>query len=119
MNHGIAFAELVSYIEDACMDDLVAPVFKLKDLVNQYSTRLEQLGTDVKGHVHFTKLKDRLLGYFQDMEAHKQERDVILLSKKDIGSALSKACEYDADDDAVHFVRAAKIVRREIFKIKN
>ncbi len=31
MNHGIhvALGELVSYIEDACMDTLVAPVFKL------------------------------------------------------------------------------------------
>ena len=119
MNHGIAFAELISYIEDACMDDLVAPVFKLKDLVNLYSTRLEQLGTDVKGLVHSTKLKGRLLGYFQDLEAHKQGRDVVLVSNKDIGSALSKACEYDADDDAAHLPRASKIVRREMFKIKN
>ena len=47
VNLGVAFAELVSYIEDASMDDLVAPVFKLKHLVNLYSMRLEQLGTDV------------------------------------------------------------------------
>ena len=44
LNHGIAFAELVSYIEDVRMDNLVAPVFKLTDLVY---TRLKQLGTDV------------------------------------------------------------------------
>ena len=66
VNHGIAFAELISDIEDACMDDLVAPV------LNLCSTRLEQLGTDVKGRVHSIKLKGRLLGYFQDLEAHKQ-----------------------------------------------
>ncbi len=40
VNQGIAFAELVSYIEDSRMDDLFAPVFKLTDLVNLYSTRL-------------------------------------------------------------------------------
>jgi hypothetical protein len=34
----------VSYIEDARLDDLVAPVFKLSDLVTLYRTRLEQLG---------------------------------------------------------------------------
>ena len=119
MNHGIAFAELVSYIEDSRMDNLCAPVFKLTDLVNLYSTRLKQLGTDVTGRIHSTKLKDRLLGYFQDMEAHKQGRDVVLISNQDIGSALSKACELDADNDAVHLARAASIVRRDMFKMKN
>ncbi len=119
MNHGIAFAELVSYIEDACTDDVIAPVFKLKDLVNLYSTRLKQLGTNVTGRIHSTKLKDRLLGYFPDMEAHKQGREVVLISNKDIGSALRKACEHDADNDAFHLARAAKIVRRDMFKFKN
>ena len=37
VNHGIAFAELVSHIEDARMDNLVAPIFKLSDLVSLYS----------------------------------------------------------------------------------
>ena len=123
VNHGIAFAELVSYIEDSRMDNLCAPVFKLTDLVNLYSTRLKQLGTDVIGRIHSTKLKDRLLGYFQDMEAHKQGRDVVLISNQDIGSALSKACEHDADNDAdndaVYLARAASIVRRDMFKMKN
>lgn len=59
MNHGLAFAELVSYIEDTRMDSLVAPIFKLSDLVDLYTTRLEQLGTDVAGRVHSTDLKKR------------------------------------------------------------
>ena len=122
VNHGIAFAELVSYIEDACMDDLVASIFtifKLTDLVNLYITRLKQLGTKVVGRIHSTKLKDRILGYFPDMEAHKQGRNVVLISNKDVGSALSKACDHDADNDAVHLARAANIVRRDMFKMKN
>ena len=41
INHGIALAELVSYIDDACMEALVAPVFKLVDLTRLYTTRLE------------------------------------------------------------------------------
>ena len=79
VNHGIAFAELVSYIEDTCMDDLIAPVFKLKDLVYLHSTRLKQLETYVSGRIHSTKLKGRLLAYFPDMEAHKQGREVDLM----------------------------------------
>ena len=40
INHGIALAELVFYIDDACMEALVAPVFKLVDLTRLYTTRL-------------------------------------------------------------------------------
>ena len=100
VNHGITFARLVSYNEDACRDDLVAPVFKLKHLVNLCGTRLDQLGTDVKGCIHSTKLKDRLLRYLQHMEAHKQGRDAVLVSNKNIGSTLRKTCKCDADDNA-------------------
>ena len=34
VNHDIAFTELETYIENACIDDLIAPVFKLNDLVS-------------------------------------------------------------------------------------
>ena len=39
----------------------------------------------------------------------------------DIGGALQKADEYDynSDHDAMHLVRAAKVVRREMFKQKH
>ena len=67
VNHNIAFTELETYIEDACMDDPIAPVFKLNDLVSLSSTRMEHLGTYVEGHAHSTKLKDRLLGHFQGL----------------------------------------------------
>ena len=79
VNKSIAFAELVSYIEDCRTDTLVAAVFRLKDLVNLYSTRLTQLGTNIVGCIHSTKLKDRILSYFQDTEAHKKGRDVMLV----------------------------------------
>ena len=56
--HGIAFAKLVTYIEDFCMEECVAPVFKLHvvDLANIHKTCLEQLGADVEGCVHTTRL---------------------------------------------------------------
>ena len=40
INHGIAFARLVSYIEEVRMDSVVALEFKLTDLVNLYHARL-------------------------------------------------------------------------------
>ncbi len=90
-NHGIAFAGLVSYIKEARKDSCVAPVFKLSELVSLYTSRLEQLGTHTSGRVHSTKLKDRILSYFPDMNAHKQGRDVVLVCNEDIGAALRKA----------------------------
>ena len=42
--HGIAFAELVAYMEDFRMEGSVAPVFKLADLAHLYELLLEQLG---------------------------------------------------------------------------
>ena len=118
LNHGIAFAELVSYIEDVRTDTKVAPIFKLADLVSLYATRLKQLGTREESRIHSTKLKERLLSYFPDMQAHKQGRNVVLIANHDIGQALRKACHHDADNDAVHLARAAKIVRSDMFKVK-
>lgn len=54
----------------------------------------------------------------RDMVAHKQGRDVVRISNEDVGPALRKACEHDADRDSVHLARAANIVRRDMFKMK-
>ena len=58
------------------------------------------------------------MAYFSDMEEHKPGRDVLLAFNEDIGSALHKACEHDADSDDVHLARAANIVRRDMLKMK-
>ena len=58
--HGIAFAGLISYIEEACMDSLVVPVLKRADLANMHSNRLRQLRNGVAGRVHSIRLKERM-----------------------------------------------------------
>ena len=118
MNHAVALAELVTYIDEARTDALVAPVFVLADLAALYTTLMEQLGTIMTGRVHSTKLKNRILRYFPDLEEHEQGRDVLLAFNQDLGSALQKACGQDADDDAIHLARAVNIVRRDMLKIK-
>ena len=52
------------------------------------------------------------------MKPHKQGRDIILISNECVGHVLRKACEHDANDEAVHLARAAKIVRRDMLKMK-
>lgn len=68
------------------------------------------------GRVHSTKLKNRILSYFRDMDAHKQGCDVVC--NEDVGAALGKACEHDADNKAVHLARAANVVRKDMLKMK-
>lgn len=113
---GIAFAELVSYIEEFRETCTIAPVFKLADLAKLYATKLNELDGVSSGTVNTTRLKDRLLAVFPDLSAHSQGRDVLLVFDKDIGDALRKACEQDLDSDGLHLAKAAKIIRREIFK---
>ena len=51
------------------------------------------------GRMHSTRLKDRLLSHFTHMEVHKQGRDVVLVCNEDIGDALQKTCEHDAEKE--------------------
>ena len=81
-----------------------------------YKPRLEQLGVTIDGRVHTSRLKLRLLSVFPDLRAHLQGRNVMLSFDDDIGGALQKAYDHDSDHDAMHLVRAAKVVRREMFK---
>lgn len=117
-NHSIALADLVSYIDETRTSNEIAPVFKMVDLCNLYSKRVQQLGTNITGRVHSTDLKNRLLAYYPDLEAHKSGRETILVFNEDIAQALRKACDNDGDDDAVQLARAANILRRDMFKIK-
>ena len=96
--HGIAFAELVAFMEDMRSDGC-APVFKLADLADLYKTRLEQLGATVESRIHTTRLKLRLLSVLPDLRAYSKGRDMLLTFTEDIGDAVQKACAHDSDAD--------------------
>ena len=115
----IVFAELVMYIEEARFEESTAPLFKLADIAQLYSSRLQQLGVKNEKRMHTTRLKLRLLAHFPDMRAQSKGRDVLLLFDEDVGYALSKACEQNSDSDATHLAHAAQIVRRHIFESYN
>ena len=118
VTEGIALAALVLYIEDAQADKEIVPVFKLADLTKLYSARVKQLGMCLSGLVNSMHLKNRIIAHFPNMQAHKEGRDNLLMFSNDVGVAMRKAVEYDADTDAIHLVRAATIVCREIFNHK-
>ena len=115
--HGIAFAALVSYLEEFREDQQNVAVFKLADLAKMYTAKLQELGLLSSSKINTTRLKERILGVFPDLGAHMQGRDVLLVFNYSIGDAIRRACEQDFDSEALHLARAAKIVRRDIFRM--
>ena len=116
ISHGIAFAELISFLEECRDDPELASVFTLAELVQMYSNRLQELGVELSSKINSTRLKERLLDVFPDLQAYNEGRNVKLIFNEDIGAAIRKACAYDSDDDAAHLAKAAQIIRRDIIK---
>ena len=90
-------------------------IFKLAELAQLYKSRIEQLKVKVDTRINTTRLRERILAEFPDMQSYKKGRDVLMAFEEDVGAALAKAYEQDSDKDAVHIARAAQIVRRQIF----
>lgn len=73
LHQGIALAQLVAYIEETRAESVdTIPVFKLSELTQMYSTRLQQLGGDASTRVHSTNLKDRILENVPELQPHRQ-----------------------------------------------
>jgi len=118
--HSIAWAQLLSYIDETRCDCSTAPVFKLSDLATVYSERLSQLSSDklsenATSSVNRTHLKERLLSHYPNLRAQVEGCNALLVFGSDIGPELRKACQTDSDEDALHLAKAAVIVRRDIF----
>lgn len=114
---GVAFAKLTAYI-DECRDCQELTVLKLTDLARLYSAKLEELGVD-PGRVNTSRLKDRLLAAFPDLNALTQGRDILLAFNRETGDAIKRARQDDCDSEAYSLAKAAKIVRRDILRRQN
>ncbi|KAJ8893180.1 hypothetical protein PR048_005765 [Dryococelus australis] len=68
--------------------------YVLAELV-MYSNRLNQLGVEIDGRVHTTRLKQRVLAHFLDMRVYTKGRETILVFNEYVGSSLMKVCEFD------------------------
>ena len=93
--YGIAFAALVSYLQEFREDQQNVAVFKLADLAKMYTAKLQELGLLSSSKINTTRLKERILGVFPDLGAHMQGRDVLLVFNCSIGDAIRRACEQD------------------------
>ena len=74
--HGIAFSELVTYIEEMVTHSSDKKfVFKLSDLTKIYSQSLETLGITLQNRIHSTRLKNRILTHFPGMNCFPDRED--------------------------------------------
>ena len=60
-------------------------------------------------------MKDRLLIAVLGLRSETKERDVYLVFEDDVGETIFQARKANEDSDAVHLMRAAQIIGRDIF----
>jgi hypothetical protein len=51
------------------------------------------------------------------MRAQPHGKEILLVCNDDIGIAVSAACQFDSDMEAIYLARAAHILRRQIFNL--
>ena len=112
--HGIAFAELVEYIEEKKVTSQSPPVFRLSKLCELYKAKLEEIGLEVS-RVHSTRLKERLLQHFPDLQTHKEGKSYILMFESDVSKALKNVHE-STDEEGMILKKAAQIIRRDMLR---
>ena len=115
--HGIALAELVSYIEDTRAE---SRKFRLADLVKLYAERLQQLGVAVSSRINSTRLKNRILANIPGMQAQASTsgNDIFLVFKEDLAFAVENFLGLDYDNEAMLLAQTAAIVRRDMKQSK-
>ena len=111
---GIVLNELVSFMESSRGED-TAPHFLLSDLVKTYTARLREFEVDIPDRVNSTRLKEKILNMMPSLTAQNKGKEVILVFSDDIADAISKAEKNDYDMDARYLVKAAQVIRKEIF----
>jgi len=116
--HGLAFASLVSHLEEYPAGGTDVNVFNLADLLKLYSERLKVLGCpDSHISVNSTWLKERLLSSIKGLGSYTHGKHVYFAFNKEVGAVIQKVYDMDYDSEGLHMAKAAKYVRREAIAI--
>ena len=114
-----AFVELVNTMEDEIEDGTYS--FKLNELHEIYTKRLQQLG--INSIVKKTFLKDKIIEYFKDFglkDAYRKGKPTILIFLEGVKDLMEdNKLLRDYENEAFLFAKVAKICREEFFSSKN
>ena len=107
-----AFVELITHIESSIENGTFC--FKFSTLRQIYESRLHDLGiTKEINKVHFKK---RVLNYFPNAQEQNDGKNVVLVFEQGMQQMLKTSVECsNHQEDALILMKAAKIVRIEIF----
>ena len=72
----------------ALEDEDTSPVFQLSVLWKLYVDRVNQLGGN-SSVIHSTRLKEKILRYFLELDAYNQGRNVLSVAKENVGNSLT------------------------------
>ena len=67
-----------------------------------------------KRYKHNTRFKDKILRLVPELTEYRKGRDIILTLREGCGDTIFEAC--DLQDDGICLVKAAAIIRNEIFR---
>ena len=80
-----------------------------------YTSRLCQLEDGTELITHATRLKNKLLAYFPQLEQHSEGRDILLVPSGAAGTSIRKTCELNCESETVIMSGVADIIRRDMF----
>ena len=109
-----AFVELITYVENAVEDGTFC--FKFSLLRQLYESRLRILGIDKE--INKGRFKEQVLEYFTNAQVQSDGKNMVLVFEKGIQEMLKQAMKCDHEGDALILMKAARIVREDIFKSK-
>ena len=114
--YGVVVNEIIHYIKDRYETSDSLPVFKLADIVKLTIQRMNDFGVEDAEHkVHSTRLKDKILTYIPDLQAHKKGKDILLVFEDTPGEAIFYSCKNSAEEEGMILSRAAGLIRNRLF----
>ena len=90
-------------------------MFQLSERTKLYTSRLHQLDKDAASSIHATQFKNRILGYFAELEAHSEGCDILLVPSMTAGKSIRQTCQLNGETETIIMSHVAGIIRREMF----
>ncbi|XP_065654167.1 uncharacterized protein LOC136080837 [Hydra vulgaris] len=114
--YGTVLGEIVEYIYQCYEDESTIPVFQLSGLYQLFCNRLKSYDINSKCE-NKTRLKEKIL--VPELGEFKKGREVLLIFKANLGTAISDACYLTNEEEGLCLVKAATILPNQIFKVLN
>ena len=79
-----------------------------------YASRLEQLGIELTGEIHSTRLENRIVARIPSIHAYQEGREILLAFDSDIGTALKRPQRDESGKEAFWFVGDKDVIYWDI-----